>query len=109
MNATKVFSGVWRIVELEGWNQEALDLLGPAHLKFGKDGLGNFRFIAVKGDMDCRFTEREGTPLVEFSWTGYDDSDPANGRGWAVVDGESMTGRFFFHCGDEAAFVAKKE
>ena len=30
------------------------------------------------------------------------------GRGWAVVDGDDLTGMIFFHLGDESGFVAKR-
>jgi hypothetical protein len=103
------FLGAWRITEMEVWDQDAFDLLGPAHFTFEQDALGNFRFIAVEGDMDCRFGNREDKPLVEFSWNGADENDPACGRGWAVVDGDKMTGRIFLHRGDDSAFTAKRK
>ncbi len=101
--------GTWRISEMAVWDQDALDLLGPAHFIFDEDALGSFRFIAVEGDMDCRFGKKNGKPLVEFSWTGADDNDPACGRGWAVIDGDLMTGRIFIHRGDDSAFTAKRQ
>ncbi|MBI1851779.1 MAG: hypothetical protein HYR85_15675 [Planctomycetes bacterium] len=102
------FIGTWRIVEMETWDADAFDLAGPAHFTFAKDGFGRFRFIAVEGDMDCRFVERDGKPFVEFSWSGNDESDAASGRGWATVDGDAMTGRIFIHDGDDSAFTAKR-
>src|SRR2546428_493675 len=103
------FLGTWRIVEMEVWDQAAFDDLGPAHFTFGEESLGNFRFIAVEGGMDCRFGDKDGKPLVEFSWTGVDDNDSASGRGWAVIDGDKMTGRIFIHCGDDSAFTAERQ
>lgn len=108
MSTAQPFVGTWRIVEMEVWDQDDFDLLGPAHFTVGKGGLGTFRFIAVEGDMDCRFGARDGKPLVEFTWSGYDENDPASGRGWAVVDGDVMTGRIFIHRGDDSAFTAKR-
>ncbi len=99
MSTAQAFAGTWRIVEMEVWDEDAFDLLGPAHFTFGKNGLGNFRFIAVEGDLDCRFGERDGKALVEFSWSGYDENDPAGGRGWGIVDGDVMRGRIYIHCG----------
>lgn len=103
------FLGRWRITEMEVWDQDAFDLLGPAHFTFDDDALGNFRFIAVEGDMDCRFGAKDGKPLVEFSWNGADENDPACGRGWAIVDDETMTGRIYIHRGDDSAFTAKRQ
>jgi hypothetical protein len=100
--------GTWRIAEMEVWDRDAFNLVGPAHFTFEKNALGSFRFIAVEGDMDCRFSERDGQPLVEFSWVGADENDPASGRGWAVVEGDVMTGRIFIHRGDDSAFTAAR-
>lgn len=99
------FVGTWRILAMEVWGKDAFDLMGPAHFTFEEDRLGRFRFIAVEGDMDCRFGERDGKPLVEFSWDGHDENDSAGGRGWAIVDGDLMTGRIFIHCGDDSGFL----
>jgi hypothetical protein len=46
---------------------------------------------------------------VEFSWDGNAEMDDVNGRGWAVLQGEELHGRLFFHQGDESDFTAKKE
>lgn len=106
---TSAFRGTWRITEMEVWDQDAFDLLGPAHFTFDEPGFGRFRFIAVDGDMDCRSGERAGKPLVEFSWNGADENDPACGRGWAVIDGDTMSGRIYIHRGDDSAFTAKRQ
>jgi hypothetical protein len=106
---TKPFKGSWRITKMELWDEDAMDLDGPAHIKFGVDRTGDFGFIAVRGWMDCRFGERDGKPLVEFSWEGNDDTEQACGRGWAVVEKDgSMTGRIYFHQGDDSTFTAAR-
>jgi hypothetical protein len=40
-------AGRWRITEMELWDREATDLVGPAFIEFGEDETGNFGFIAV--------------------------------------------------------------
>jgi hypothetical protein len=35
--------------------------------------------------------------------------DPAQSRGWAVLDGEDIDGMIFFHRGDESRFKAKMD
>jgi hypothetical protein len=72
-------------------------------------GFGGFRFICVEGDMDCRYGTRDGLPLVEFSWNGCDENDPACGRGWAVVVGDDIRGRIYNHRGDDSAFAAERK
>ena len=106
----KRFSGLWRIEWMEVWDRNDLDLLGPANITFDDDGLGSFQFIAVVGFVDCRFSERGGRPLVEFSWQGHDDDDESSGRGWGIIesDGE-LRGHIFIHQADDSAFTAKRE
>ncbi|MGH9138772.1 MAG: hypothetical protein ACRD0G_17300 [Acidimicrobiales bacterium] len=102
--------GRWRIVEMELWDQDAIDLLGPAYIEIGPRNDGTFRFIAVEGWMDIRRVEHDGVRAIEFSWDGNDEGDPANGRGCATLheDG-SLSGRIYFHNGDDSAFRAVGE
>lgn len=100
--------GRWRIEEMEVWDKEAIDLLGPGYIEFAKRH-GSMRFVAIEGELDCRYSDSEGQPMVEFSWFGGDDRDDASGRGWArlQVDG-SLVGRVFKHCGDDSSFTARR-
>ena len=102
--------GRWRIVEMELWEPDAIDLLGPAFIEIKADGSGSFRLIAVKGWMDIRDVERNGLSGIEFSWDGNDERDPASGRGWAELSRDgSLEGRIFFHMGDDSAIRAVRE
>lgn len=99
-------SGKWRITKMDLWDQEAIDLLGPAFIEF-KGARGQFRFIAVDGSMDCRHGQRNGRPSVDFTWDGNDECDPASGRGWLHLQEDgSLTGHIYFHQGDDSAFKA---
>ena len=100
--------GTWRIVDMEEWDREDFELEGPALMIFKADGTGQFNLIAVQGWMDARFVTREGREAVEFSWEGNDECDPASGRGWAVLAGDRLEGRLFFHLGDDSAFTAER-
>jgi hypothetical protein len=100
--------GTWRIVEMEVWSRDAFELDGPALMTFKSDGTGRFNLIAVQGWMDARFVTRGGREAVEFSWEGNDECDPASGRGWAVLVGDRLEGRLFFHLGDDSAFAAER-
>ncbi len=103
------FTGSWRITDMDLWDEESRNMLGPAYIQFDNDGRGEFRFIAVQGWLDCRFGERHGKPLVEFSWQGSDEMDEASGRGWAILEeNSSLQGRIFFHQGDDSAFTATR-
>ena len=103
-------TGRWRIVDMELWDQDAIDLLGPAFIEIGPRNDGSFRFVAVEGRADIREVERDGRPGIEFSWDGNDECEPANGRGWATLrrDG-SLSGRIYMHGGDDSAFRAVQE
>jgi hypothetical protein len=99
--------GYWRIVEMELWDAEAIDLVGPAFIEFGSDSGGRFGFIAVAGWMDFREVERVGRAGVEFSSVGTDEGDEVSGRGWAALnEAGEVEGRLFFHNGDVSGFRA---
>ena len=101
--------GRWRIVEMELWAQEDVDLVAPGYIEFEPDHMGSLRFIAVQGGLDWRDAPRNGRPGVEFSWEGFDECDPATGRGWAVVEEDgSLRGHIFFHLGDDSGFRAER-
>ena len=102
------FKGRWQIVSMTEWDEDYLNEEVEAFIEFGADGLGKFQFGYVQGDMDCRTTERDAKPAVEFSWEGGDGADgtPLTGRGWGVLDSGELNGMFFIHGGDESGFVA---
>lgn len=93
---------------MSGWDRDAIDLVEPGFIEFTGDGAGQFRFIAVRGWLDCRRGERNGHAGVEFTWEGVDEGDQVSGRGWAsLVDDETIEGHLFFHLGDDSRFRAR--
>jgi hypothetical protein len=99
--------GRWRIVEMDAWDRDAVDLVGPGFIAFADDGTGEFGFVAVHGWMDWQAAQRDGRPFVEFSWVGDDEGDQVSGRGWAsATEGGTLTGHLFIHLGDESGFRA---
>lgn len=106
--AKRSFVGQWRIVDMESWSADDLDLLGPAHLTLERDGLGSLRFLAIEADLDYRVVQRDSQSAVEFSFEGNDEGDRVSGRGWALLDEEELRGRLFFHNGDDSAFRASR-
>ena len=100
-------AGTWRIAEMDLWDRDAIDLVGPAFIRFNADGTGDFRFIAVDGYLDCRDAKRREPPRVDFTWEGNDEGDHASGRGWAQLEtAGSIRGHIFFHAGDDSGFRA---
>ncbi|MEO6531791.1 MAG: hypothetical protein ABIN10_00440, partial [Specibacter sp.] len=55
-------AGRWRITDMEEWDRDAIDLVGPAFIEFTDGDSGQFSFIVVRGWMDCRAIERDGRP-----------------------------------------------
>ena len=105
---SKSFNGSWRIVQMDQWDEEYLDLVETAHITIDKRGQGKFFFGAIEGWLDCRFTERDGLPFVEFSWEGLSEGDSVCGRGWGSLQSDgSLKGHLFIHLSDDSAFVAK--
>ena len=103
-------SGRWAIEEMDLWDRDALDLVQPAFIEFGRDRAGSFGFIAVEGWLDCHEAQIDGKPGIEFSWQGYDDGDQVSGRGWAVRgDDGCLRGHIFFHQGDDSGFRAARQ
>jgi hypothetical protein len=101
-------TGRWLIVSMSAWEDDYIDEEEEGFFEFDeKGGGGEFHFGYVHGHMDCKPTTREGEPSVEWTWDGTDEMDPAQGRGWAVVKGDELDGRFFFH-GSNSEFVAKR-
>jgi len=99
--------GKWRITQMDVWNQEDFDLLGPVFFNFDGTRSGQFRFIAVEGWMDCRHGQRDGCPSVEFIREGNDEGDPVSGRGWVALEPDgTLSGHIYFHRGNDSGFTA---
>ncbi len=102
------FEGRWRITWMEQWDQDYVDEEVEGYFEFKPKGMGSFHFGYVQGQIDYRSTTRDGQPCIEFTWDGNDEMDPAQGRGWAVVNGDELSGMIFFHLGDDSAFKARR-
>jgi len=110
MTSLRSFAGRWRIVSMELWDADAIDLVEPGFIQFNQDRSGQFGFIAVQGWMDCQEATRDGRPCVEFTWEGSDEGDQVSGRGWATLADEgTLDGRILFHLGDDSGFHAIPE
>jgi hypothetical protein len=101
--------GRWTIVSMSGWDQDYVNEEVQAFIEIKPAGSGGFHFGYVQGDFDYRDVLRDGKPGVEFSWDGNDEMDPAQGRGWAVLDDDRLKGMIFFHGGDDSDFEAERD
>ena len=75
------YIGKWRIIEMEMWDQDYIDLIIPGYFSFDGDDLGIFNCGSVKGQIDYRIEKVGDVERVEFSWEGQSENDPASGRG----------------------------
>ena len=57
----KAFAGRWRIVEMDVWDNDFLDLIEEAHLTFKGAADGEIAFGALKGFLDVRYGARDGS------------------------------------------------
>ncbi len=95
--------GEWRIVEMEVWDKDFLDLMGPARIAIDAKGQGEFSFGCVNGAFSALGVEAS---LIS-RWTGNDEMDEASGE--ISIDLEpdgSLTGEICFDNGDESEFRA---
>jgi hypothetical protein len=102
------FTGRWRIVSMDGWDQDYVDEEEEGYFEFSPSSWGQFHFGYVHGQMDGRLTTRDGEPAIEWTWDGNAEMDAAQGRGWAVRKGDELHGMIFFHGGDDSGFVATR-
>lgn len=107
MKNSNPFEGKWRVVDMEIWDQDFVDMEVPGFIEINDDETGSFQFGAVVGNIDGRVEQLEDGLVLEFSWAGRDGSMPACGRGWLVVEEEEVSGRFYIHMGDDSAFLAQ--
>ena len=87
-NVRKSLAGKWRIIEMELWGGNFLDMLEPACIAFDGRGSGEFRFGCVAASLDCAGTPGGGLAEPE--------------------DDASLTGEIRFHNGDESTFKARQ-
>jgi hypothetical protein len=96
------FTGKWRIVWMQQWDQDYVDEEAPGHFTFAAHGMGSFRFGCVQGGMDVRHRGDR----ADFSWCGMSEMTEVSGRGHAELKGDEMVGHIYFHLGDDSAFRA---
>jgi hypothetical protein len=95
--------GKWRIIEMELWDKDFLDMMEPAYIAFDGKAGGEFAFGCVTGGLHCR----KAPDGVEFTWEGNNEMDEASGDGWAEIEKDgSLTGEIRFHNGDQPSRLA---
>lgn len=96
----------WRIVEMDQWGKEFIDLVESGYIEFIDNGFGHFHFGCVYANLDYRVDDHG---KAEFSFYGDDEGQEVFGRGWAKMDNKGLYGGLFFYEGDESEFQVTKE
>ena len=83
----------------------SIELFEPPMLWIHDERQGFLMFCGMEASADYELSERDGKPFWEFTfWEPH--RLPHCGRGWAVVDGDAMNGKIYFHAGDRSEFRA---
>ena len=97
--------GKWRLIEMEQWDQDFIDLVEPGFISFQKGGRGEMRFGAVSLELDWEINQ---AGKAEFTFTGFDEMDETSGNGWASLAQGRLVGHFKFHQGDKSGFIGER-
>ena len=101
------YEGVWHILEMELWDDAYFNMEVQAYIRIGSNGIGNFQFGLVAGELDGEVIGTGNLEQFEFTWEGQDENDPVFGSGWLKFSGKDKArGRIKFHLGDSSEFLA---
>ena len=64
----------WRIIGIEGWDTDYVDMLGPGHIQFDRDG-GHIEFDVVQIGLDCCYSKTG----AHFTFQGSDEGTEVSG------------------------------
>ena len=95
-------TGRWRIIWMEMWDNDYIDMEVPAHITIYDKGNGSFQFGLVEGEFE---TDLEKT-YIDGSWGGSDENDDASGEINAYYEEGELHGEIYFDNGDESEFRA---
>jgi hypothetical protein len=106
----KAFVGRWRIVEMDVWDNDVLDEFEEAHITFKGGRDGEIAFAALSGSLDVRYGARDGSAGAGVLLGGFDDNEPACGRGWVMLGTAGrLAGHLYIHKGDDSGFVCQRD
>jgi len=95
--------GLYKIVEMELWDKDAVDLMAPTGISIqGKKG--KLHFIGFDGQMDIKRAKER----YLFTWISNNESEPASGYGNFTRSGDNLTGRIYMHDSYDTSFIAVK-
>lgn len=96
--------GRWRIIEIEGWEADYVDLLGPGHIQFDRDG-GAIEFGVIQIGLECWYSPTG----AHFNFHGSDEGTDVSGDGDADLEPDgTLAGEIRFYNGDDMPFTARR-
>ncbi len=104
-NNNNLFKGRWKIIWMELWDQEFVNLCGTGHITIDEKGNGEFEFGAVNGSFDIALDQT----YFNSEWDGCDEMDEVSGDIYGALEGEELQGNISFYRGDESEFRAVRE
>ena len=96
------FHGRWHIVSMTEWDEDYLNEEVQAFIEFEEREVAHSSSATSRASWTAGRRRGTASPAVEWSWEGNGEMDPAQGRGWAVVEGDRLSGMIFIHQGDES-------
>jgi hypothetical protein len=100
----KSLLGKWRITQMELWDTDYIDMLGPGYVQIDEDS-GQMAFGVVQIGLRCEY----GETSIWFKFRGADEMDEVSGDGDAELEDDgTLTGEIRFDNGDESSFTAKR-
>jgi len=104
MRKAKSLIGKWRIVSMEAWGNDYVELCGPAYIQIDEAG-GEMAFGAVQIGLRCEY----GQTSIWFRFHGSDEMDEVSGDGDAELqENGTLKGEICFDNGDDSTFIAKR-
>lgn len=95
-------TGKWKIIWMELWEQDFVDMDVPGHISMTEDGRGNFQFGLVSGAFDTGGNKS----AFDSDWSGNDEMDDAFGSIYGNIEEGELIGTISFHQGDESEYRA---
>ncbi len=104
-NKNNLFKGRWKIIWMEQWDQEYVNLCKGGHITIDEKGNGEFQF----GTVDGSFQIALGQTYFNSEWDGSAEMDEASGDIYGTLEGEELYGDISFYRGDESEYRAVRD
>ena len=98
------YRGWWRIIETSQWDNDDIDIIGPALISLTGNA-DRLRMFVLLAYVKCRATKAG----VSFTWEGAWEYDPVSGTGTVKIDKDGrLIGKIRIKNGDDSTFIAER-